>query len=153
MLRGQDFHDDRTIFLLFPYLIGYKAWLLVKLSRSCLLVKKIIYDKTLKYQKIHWENQYNYNHSLIANATMFSRPVFSSTQRNVSCILQQSNVLRPDCMQYYSNCIQVKVLYPSYNFPLWRYCNIPTVWLISLSPLQKKKERPMATKLKLEWNN
>ena len=109
MLRGQDFHDDRTIFLLFPYLIGYKAWLLVKLSRAYLLVKKIIYDKTLKYQKIYWENQYNYHHSLIANATMFSRPVFSSTPINVSRILQQGNVLGPDCMQYYSNCIQLKV--------------------------------------------
>lgn len=54
-LRDQDFHDDRWK-LLFPYLIGYKARPLVKLSRACLLVKKTIYKKTLKSQKTHWRN-------------------------------------------------------------------------------------------------
>ena len=54
-LRDQDFHDDRLIFV-FPYLVGYKALPLVKLSRVCLLVKKTIYQKTLKYQKTQWGN-------------------------------------------------------------------------------------------------
>ena len=54
-LRDQDFHDDRWK-LLFPYFIGCKARPLVKLSRACLLVKKTIYKKTLKYQKTHWGN-------------------------------------------------------------------------------------------------
>ena len=95
------------------------------------------------------KNQYNYHNSLTANATIFSCPVFSSTQRNVSRILQQSNDLRTDCMQYYSNYIQPKVLYRRTNFAVQRYSNIPTVWLISLIPLQKKKERSMAAKLRL----
>lgn len=54
-LRDQDFHDDRLIFA-FPYLIGYKALPLVKLSRACLIVKKTIYKKTLKYKKTQWGN-------------------------------------------------------------------------------------------------
>ena len=110
----------RRYFLLFDYLIGYKAWLLVKLSRACLLVKKIIYNKILKYQRIHWENiREKINTTIIihlANATIFSCPVFSSTQRNVSRILLQSNDLSTDCMQYYSNYIRPKVLYPSHKF-------------------------------------
>lgn len=116
-LRDQDFHDDRLIFV-FPYLVGYKALPLVKLSRVLSSSQKNYLPKNFEISKntlgeCKGKNQYNCHHSLLENAAIFSRPAFPSTHRmrwgsppkmkNIFCILRQSKVQRTDLIQCYSN--------------------------------------------------
>ena len=144
--------------MLFYYLIGYKAWLLAKLSWACLLVKKIIYNKILKYQRIHWENiREKINATIIIHLqqTLQFFPVRYFLQHREMSLAYLSRAT----IYGLSVCSIIQIIFnPRYytrrtNFAVQRYSNIPTVWLISPIPLQKKRERSVAAKLKLVWSN